>query len=770
MGFSRIDLNLDIGEFVAITGESGSGKSTLLNVISGLDTYEEGEMLVCGEDTTAYDTEDYERYRKTYIGNIFQDFNLINSYTVYQNIELVMLLSGKKASECRAEILDLIAKVGLSEYEKTKVSKLSGGQKQRVAIARALAKDAPIIVADEPTGNLDSVSAAGVMETLSKVSKDKLVLIVTHNYEQAEPYVTRKLTMHDGRIIEDKSFDRQGVEAAYDSEGEAAEKAAPAGASEVASSDDASRESTPGNLGLGSDDMDFGMGKMRKRSELRLGVRNTFNIFAKFMLLFVVYFFVATAVLSQYASSVNSLHEGSLLGYNQYFSGATPNRIVIKKTDETALTEADIKKVEETPNIDYVLPNDTTLDSAVYVNLGEMFSPCSLYPVSLVNESDLTCGSLPKNEYEVVIEANKSSDAYYYLSENPDAYIGKKLNIEDPYAFENYKFDKEIKICGIIIDDEEPTGQYMNYGYGKMYTGEIISKEIMTSMMASMSKVEFDMEGAIFKTYDYGTCVFKSKNVPKGKAYILEDLAFNYKDGKAVGKDIKVEAKTRFFESKETFEVDKVLTKKNFKSLLDLRDFETYYNCIFLNDEDYNKLFDRGYFQVSAFMKLETASAETVEVLKAEGFNPLPLKDTLTDITGGFDRVLQLFAYARLMLEFIILFFIAYGVIKLIMRSRNSYYSTLRILGATKRNTDNILQIELIIMMILAYAVDLCLVAAVKLGWITNNTLVKTLHFLKPTDYVLLGIVLLVMSMLLANRYSKKIFTKSAMKSFRGEV
>ena len=102
MGFSRVDLDLDIGEFVAITGESGSGKSTLLNVISGLDTYEEGEMIVCGEDTTAYGTEEYEAYRKTYIGNIFQEFNLINSYTVYENIELVLLLSGKKKNECKA--------------------------------------------------------------------------------------------------------------------------------------------------------------------------------------------------------------------------------------------------------------------------------------------------------------------------------------------------------------------------------------------------------------------------------------------------------------------------------------------------------------------------------------------------------------------------------------------------------------------------------------------------------------------------------------------
>ena len=181
MGLSRIDLTLDIGEFVAITGESGSGKTTLLNVISGLDTYEEGEMIICGEDTTAYSTEEYETYRKTYIGNIFQDFNIINSYTVYENIELVMLLSGKNKNECKERVDQLIELVDLVPYRNTKASNLSGGQKQRVAIARAVAKDAPIIVADEPTGNLDSASAKAVMETLAKISADKLIVVVTHN-------------------------------------------------------------------------------------------------------------------------------------------------------------------------------------------------------------------------------------------------------------------------------------------------------------------------------------------------------------------------------------------------------------------------------------------------------------------------------------------------------------------------------------------------------------------------------------------------------------
>ena len=130
-GFSKVDLNLDMGEFVVITGESGSGKSTLLNVISGLDSYEEGELFIAGEDTSGYRTEDYERYRKKYIGNIFQDFNLVNSYTVYQNVELSMMLSGMPRSEQKQNIPEYIEMVDMTAYTKTKASKLSGGQKQQ---------------------------------------------------------------------------------------------------------------------------------------------------------------------------------------------------------------------------------------------------------------------------------------------------------------------------------------------------------------------------------------------------------------------------------------------------------------------------------------------------------------------------------------------------------------------------------------------------------------------------------------------------------------
>ncbi len=206
VGMKRINLALALGEFVAVTGESGSGKSTLLNVISGLDSYEDGELYLFGEETSHYTIADWERYRGTYIGFVFQNYNIIDSYTVLQNVLLALEIQGYDRKNRRNRALELIEKVGLTSHKHHKASKLSGGQKQRAVIARALAKDCPVIVADEPTGNLDSASAKQVMQVLHDISKNKLVVVVTHDYTQVSDYATRKIKMHDGEIVEDKKI------------------------------------------------------------------------------------------------------------------------------------------------------------------------------------------------------------------------------------------------------------------------------------------------------------------------------------------------------------------------------------------------------------------------------------------------------------------------------------------------------------------------------------------------------------------------------------
>ena len=202
VGIRGVNLAFDRGEFVAVTGKSGSGKSTLLNVISGMDTYEEGELLVEGEPTSHYLQKDWEEYRKQYISFIFQEYNIIESFTVLQNVELALMnIEDPRARRERA--MELLRRVGLESHVNHKGSKLSGGQKQRTVIARALAKDSPILLCDEPTGNLDSKSSAEIIELLREVSRDKLVIIVTHNFEQVEDYATRHIRIFDGAVETD---------------------------------------------------------------------------------------------------------------------------------------------------------------------------------------------------------------------------------------------------------------------------------------------------------------------------------------------------------------------------------------------------------------------------------------------------------------------------------------------------------------------------------------------------------------------------------------
>lgn len=199
------DINIELPErgMIFILGKSGCGKSTLLNILGGLDTYTSGEMVVDGVSTKDYSGVSWDDYRNNKVGFVFQEYNLIDEYDIKNNLAIAGQLQGKSKKEIDTTIAEALASVGLSGYEKRKTSELSGGQKQRIAIARVLCKDTTLILADEPTGNLDSENSREIIETLQNISKNKLVVVVTHDNETAQEYGDRIIKLSDGKLVKD---------------------------------------------------------------------------------------------------------------------------------------------------------------------------------------------------------------------------------------------------------------------------------------------------------------------------------------------------------------------------------------------------------------------------------------------------------------------------------------------------------------------------------------------------------------------------------------
>ena len=200
-----IDINFRESEFVAVLGPSGCGKTTLLNIIGGLDRYTSGDLQINGKSTKSFNDEDWDTYRNHSIGFVFQSYNLIQHQTVLSNVELALTLSGVSKKERRKRAIEALKKVGLENQIHKKPTQMSGGQMQRVAIARALINDPDILLADEPTGALDTETSVQIMELLKEISKDKLIIMVTHNPDLAEEYSNRIIRCLDGEVISDSN-------------------------------------------------------------------------------------------------------------------------------------------------------------------------------------------------------------------------------------------------------------------------------------------------------------------------------------------------------------------------------------------------------------------------------------------------------------------------------------------------------------------------------------------------------------------------------------
>jgi len=729
-GFSKVNLELDIGEFVVITGESGSGKSTLLNVISGLDTYEDGEMYINGLETSHYNEADFEEYRKKYIGNIFQNFNLVNSYNVYQNVELVLLLNGFKRKEVKKRVLDIIDKVGMTKFKKAKASKLSGGQKQRVAIARALAKETSIIVADEPTGNLDSESSKSVLELLHNIAKEKLVVIVTHNYDQVEQYATRKIKMHDGKILEDKKIKN------IDSDIEA--------------------------KSMEYKDMNF-------LNKIRIGLRNTFNVLPKFLLLLAVFLFITFAISGEYSSLQKKNYEQDRVGYNSYFRDYSESRLIVKKNDKTAFNENDYNSISTLNNILLFVKNDLSIDTQVSLN-SDMFSYYAKLSDITTFTGELVHGRMPENDDEIIIMGN---DYDYDLVNRPLEIIDQEYSIQDDsvYFFEN---NKKVTVVGIGII--KSALKNFDFGYNNsaaIYGSETLINYVAEQRNINTTETEVTINGKPYLSQPYVPMykIYANDKVPEGQAFVTKDLRASCKNFRCLRRDFDIKFNNLYFTDYLTLRVSKEYTKKNFTSVTGLKNYDEYNGVIFVNKNDLSKIFNKGYFQSSVYLENAYKIDETVSELENLNLNVLKIKETLVapymEDVKAFAEIFQVIFIAILTVA---LFFISYFIIKLIFKSRNIYFSTIRILGSSRKVAKRLLDIELFTILNIAYLVFIGFVYLVKTKIIENKMIMDLSEFFKINDYIILYVILLLMSYLISKRFAKKLFKKSAMNTYREEV
>lgn len=718
-GFTKVNLELKIGEFVAIIGESGSGKSTLLNVISGLDSYEEGEMYINGKETSHYQEKDFENYRRKYIANIFQNFNLINSYTVYQNVELVLLLNGYKKHKVKKKILDIIEQVGLTKFKNTKVSKLSGGQKQRVAIARAMVKDTPIIVADEPTGNLDTESAKEVIEILKKVAKDKLVVVVTHNIEQIEDQATRIIKMHDGRIIQ--NIEKKKI-----------------------TKEPEIIESKYTNISI--------------INKFRLGIRNTFNIASKFLLLFAVFFFMSAAILTEYASFQMSEEETTDDGYSIAFRDLSENRIIINKKDRTSFTNEDYEKIKQLPNIDYIVEDDIFIDEQIPILRNDM----NIYGnmSDIVNfEGNVDFGRMPENEDEIILKINKN---HFYITNRLDEVLNKTFSvpkIQGTNAYSNDDTIKDLIIVGIQTYDNSNSYECKFY----------VSKNVLNELRNNVNKNYSNIKVLLNNKYEQYT-VEPNSNVPSGKAIVDDELKYQFKNNRIKNQTLSIYLNNIYYQEELNLSISNTYTKSNFKRTLGLEKYDSNRYKIFINTDDYNSLFNKPSYQSSVYVTDVETIDQTITQLGNLGLNPKKVTDFKVNQGEAYLRIIKIIKVIVTIVLIIVLFFISYLIIKIILKSRNIYYATLRMLGATYKNVKRILDIELFINSTLSYIVLLFFIYAIKINIINLEYISKITEFLGAKEYILMYVILIVISGLISRKFAKKLFKNTTINTYNEEV
>ncbi len=668
VGIKKVNLEFRVGEFVAITGESGSGKTTLLNVISSLSSFHEGELYIDGKPTSGYDDAEWENYRREHIGFIFQNYDLIDSYTVLQNVVSAMIVKGRCYREAKAEAMNYLKQVGLERLAYRRASKLSSGQKQRLAIARALAKDTDIIVADEPTGNLDSENGRQVVEILAELAKTKLVIMVSHNIEEAEKYASRLIRMQDGQVVSNTVlYENPPVE-------KKTEK------------------------------------KQRQISELKLASvfaglnRHSQRVKSTIAVLFIAV--VCCAAFVFLGSILYNRDDTPARVYdNTAFLNGDPLRVVIRRTDGEIMGESDFDYFESLEHCMSVEKDDALSDCSYYYRDGEDYKvkysvvqspaeaeagiPPKKYENVLLLKNDnyikttysltedaLLAGRLPQNSGEVVLYSKDESvlgtQIQFYFSDTRHWSTGSFL-------------EKKMTVVGLLSDKREQVRFHPDIAY--LFSGEYIEK----SCIANLQKNDVALytvcsaSGAVTiicdETLASGTVIIPKdfyEAVSDGYGEIAEDVKLVVSYAKYDGYESTVTGDTEITSS------NLINTETTFSKIL--KGTSTYGTNLFVSKNDYYKIFhkypDYSGTQATVYIDDYAYVVDFLEACKASGeyeaISPYRLGAIEFDETLVKERLIALIVS---IVAFIAAFGLEIVILFNILRLRKDDYRILHSLG-----------------------------------------------------------------------------------------
>ncbi len=764
VGIRGVNLSFDKGEFVAITGTSGSGKSTLLNVISGMDSYEEGEMYIEGEPTSHYVQQDWEEYRKKYISFIFQDYNIIDSFTVLQNVELALMhIENPKLRRQRA--VELLRRVGLEKHLNHKGSKLSGGQKQRTVIARALAKDSPIILADEPTGNLDSQTSKEIIELLREVSKDKLVIIVTHNFEQVEAYATRHIRVFDGAIEADQVICSPAV--------------IPESKPELSEADDekkrySERKSSKFKRNLRNG---LSLGGVRFRATPKLSV-------------FLCILMTLSALAMTFVTSLSGEALG-LFDKNNIFTHKD-GRLVIIRQDGAVISDDELNSLSSKVGADSYMHYDYLLDRNEYVRLpdNDFYS----FAFSYGDFDGIDIGRAPQKENEVVLRVPVSMRRYYgsedfsgdtipnvfgivdYTVVGIDYYYDNTKTPEMVFTAEGYKYAAALAYFSQSLQnfrlDVKVTAKNSSYSESTMIAGNSVhvsfdigeksyyinSQEynnIVESFKLKTGKDGYDIKATMsgaFINYDYNYSngyypgVYYEVDVSYYPAYGSSDTVSSVFDNYAVLDGIPEELASQ-------------MKHEGYSAIL---------SPDIINDFMTEHYYSKSYTQASLFFDSDLQANAKVAELREFGYTAVP-SDAVAK-SEGIEVIIKtmslLFtAIGWILAVVFITLFISLCSTRAMLATKGDI-AILRSMGISTPVIRISIYVQTLLALIPAYIVTA--VAAVLIFTIPQTNAIFS--FLHTWEYIVIAVALFAISLRLSKRYVKKMFGSSVKKTLKGDA